>query len=414
MIGFKRINIFVITSIITVIGFVLGYITLNSLKFGDDLYITKKFGDESVLKDTEIRGVIQDNYSGVFFKINHNKLYQDFFYYNSYYDSSKNRTFYDHYISAGNYRIDEGYGATYRILKLVKSTDSRRISKDIGTHMVCEENRHHFMGRSSMQDMKAIELKDGKLYLVGPTCQNCKGKSGIYEVSDFDEMSEEGYKKLAEIDLEDGNVIVEGMLFIENNLCVILTEGNKMNNTIIKIKSFDLKTEKFSKDIEIPLKGNYYNRVSAYTNGNYLNLLTGNNVYTLKISSDISVLNQFDITEDTENEFGYSSVTKGSYSSYVHKEIADLAYKNDKLYVVSKCVFTGFEIKELINEKYLELIVWDNNSKAIFSGRIDANVDREKIWDRSKYIYNLEYLQREKYQQYFEEDQREFEQIEIY
>jgi|GEM_PF-2974990 len=411
MFGFKRGNIFAITLSITVMGFVLGYISLNSLKFGDDLYIMTKFGDESVLGDIEIKGIVQDYYSGVFFKLNNKKLYQEFVYYNGFNDSFKNRVQYDNYASAGDYMLDETFGDIYRIISLVKNKKSEYIRKEIGTYMVCE-NGHHMIGNSETQDMKAMEIKNEKLYLVIPTCKNCRGKSGVYEVSAFNKMPQEGYRMLADIDLEEGNVRVEGMLFIGDNLCVILTEGNNTN-----IKLFDLETEKFSKNIEIPLKENTYGKVRAYINGNYLNILTGNQVYTLKISDEISLVKQFDISEQiekSENEFGYESVTKGSYSQTVHREIVDLAYKNNKLYVVSKCVFMGFEVKELAYENYLELIVWEDTNKAIYSGRIGANVDRDKLWDRSKYIYTIEFAQREKYQQYFEQDRREFEQIQIY
>lgn len=415
MLGFKRINLFTITLTITVIGLALSYISINSLKYGDDCTITTKFGDENVLRDIEIKGIVQDDYSGVFFKLNDEKLHKNFVYYNGSNDSFQNRVQYDNYASAGDYMLDETYGDIYRIISLVNNKKSEYIGKEIGTYIVCENGRHHMMGNSGTQDMKAMVLKNEKLYFVIPTCENCKGKSGIYEVSDFDKMPEEGYRKLSDIELGEGNVRIEGMLFVEDNLCVILTEGNESNKSI-KIKLFNLKTEKFSKNIEIPLKGKGFSRVSAYTNGNYLNILSNKEVHTLKISEEISLVDQFDISElieGRENEFGYESVEKGEYCETVHREIVDLTYKNKKLYVVCKCVLMGFEIKELAYENYLELIVWDTN-KAIYSGRIGANVDRDKLWDRSKYIYRLEFEQREKYQQYFERDRREFEQVQIY
>lgn len=433
MLKFIRRNLYIIASLLIVLVFSLSYIFLHSVKTSNNIYMSKLSGDENVLKDIEISGIIQDEYSGVAFKFNDREVNQKFLYYKYRQDHLENRANFINYsssrfggnglikLSSGIYRL--GYGYDYQYdgtgVYLTKYTDKDVIGKKVvegDVRCVNHKLQHRYRTRF-------VEELNRKIYFVIPTCNLCYGKSGIYEVSDFSKLKdtdetaseEKGYRKLADIDLEEGKITVNGMYLVGDNLCLILIDNKKM-----KVKAYNLKEEKFLQPFEIKLKHkDAYNfiQVTGYINGNNLSLLI-DNVYTLNISDEISLVSEIDISYIREK-------VGGSKSNYCYAArssndyIVDMTYKNDKLYIVynNDLPIMVPKTPDKTRGKYLELFVYDKLGSMVFHGKIETSVMDDYMWwlglaqdENVDEWYKLKY----RYKQMFNIVNRRFEQIKIY
>ncbi len=378
MMDFIRKNIFCGFFVFVVIVFMTGYIYLNYSINQNISNIEKISGDESLLKDIEISGIIHDQFSAISFKLKDKELQQNLIYYNNYLDYTK--ILRSDRIMLPNYYFFYDY--PNGLLKLVYNNGNKEKTGIIKAQVNCQKTsttyRTKFMG----------EL-NGKIYFIIPTDDSCRGISGIYEVFDFDKLpnneeeanKEIGYRKISDIDLKDGKVEVNGMFVVGNSLCVIFIENGKL-----KVQAFNIINEEFSEAIEIPLKylASFENEhVGGYVNSNYLNLVI-DQVYTLEITNEISLVKAFDIGDELYGEEWESARHLYSmpllYNAY--RSIGDLVYKNDKLYIVNYIDTSNNENNNPLDvgEKYLEVLMFNKQDNILFSGKINTSLSDDRIW----------------------------------
>jgi hypothetical protein len=383
MIGYlKKKLIWLLTGFaVMVFGFTL--ITLNMLKDNGNLYIKTIQGDKSVLKDVEIRGTLHDSYTGIEFSLRDGKVSQRFNYFNSFMDSrpymviankdvlwSGNNEYYTSIWSGRN-------GQSEIAVRVARNTLGKRKSpyKIINTGLT---SSNHVPSLGSVENITIlIEEIDEKLYLIIPTDESFRGKSGIYEISYWPTGSEDtGYRKLVDIDLEDGKVEVKGMLRVDNKLCIVMIKDNKP-----LIQYFDLASKELSQPLEIEHEIFHQGVIHLYIAGvhsydNYFILSVdkgeqSQRAYIIDVSNEPFLVNSIDVKVPRRGE------------------MVDMIYKNNMLYVAA-IGFDFVDIREPITTTIgpvfnIDLAAYDNNGDLKFLGTIESDINDDVLWQRNRY-----------------------------
>jgi len=394
---YKRNPMVVVLSLIIAI-LSLSLLLLNSLRDNGNFHITKLQGDESVLEDLEVRGIIYDNYHAVDFNLKNNSLNENFKYLRSYNDVNN----YDEYLrypehglwnKDGLKRGDNTYVARFRgyhnndskvsmiISKHINSRDTA-FFKTIETELVSNSDlgSYHF-------NTRFMEEKDDKLYFVIPTDNTFRGKGGIYVINNWQSpRADAGYSKLADIDLEGGHIQVRGMFVVGNSIVVML--GDEGNKVILKV--FDLESGKFTHSLRVPDSLGIIE--DSHTFGSYLLLSSRQDkaipsqgfysdydFYIFKVDKEISLINNVLMTMPRE------------------AAIHDAIYKNDMLYILSVETYGNHDVERLWSTpRYdVQLAVYDAQGRAKFRGRLVTGINDDTIWQLSS---NINHGNREPYE----------------
>ncbi|TYQ17760.1 UNVERIFIED_CONTAM: hypothetical protein Cloal_0128 [Acetivibrio alkalicellulosi] len=443
--------------------YILGFLFIILVYSINFLFVTSKTddqavslktvkGDESVIEDIEISGVIHDKSSGISFTLSNDQYHQKFKFYvdeeeferrltssNNYYGSyafqirrdifrysSYYMLYNRYYIRDARIDLSKEDINNYREIYITKSGDYKlgknETTKTVGikTDIIMSSEYRSFNYGS--YTTRFIEELDGKLYLAIPTDSSHKGKSGIYKVFDSDDKikgtGELGYRKLADIDLEDGNITVEGMFALKDKLCVILFKKNHSDSqSKLILKSFDLKSEKFSGYFEMSMPNAFrQDGINGYSTDDKLSLVM-DKVYTFKISDVISLLSEvnldmikerikeseisrgFKTFKTEENRLKYVNVNYIDYAVRYQDVVLDVKYKNGRTYILygfgqvepntSNWYLRGWCVL-LDPDIIVELIVYNDEGELEFLGSIESNITDDRIWQS---IHDIDILE---------------------
>jgi hypothetical protein len=232
------------------------------------------------------------------------------------------------------------------------------------------------------------------------------GTSGIYEIDSFDKgnvkivtdritdkdtviFSKDGFKKLADINLEDGKIQVKGLYGDGDNLYIVIIENNKL-----AVRLFNLKEEKFTDEV-IVYEDNVYevtdNKVKYKFNLEYGRLYENRlsivmafenttKIVTVEYKDKLSKVSDIDIDYNFILDHRNDDYTK----PYDVREgrIYDVIFKNDLLYIIDgqKLYVTHYinGINRIIDYN-LNLSAYNKAGELKYSGKIESGVNDDNI-----------------------------------
>lgn len=233
-------------------------------------------------------------------------------------------------------------------------------------------------------DLRNLIAIGGDIYYILPTDKRYHGSSGIYkindsysniEVTDYLTAKEtnkdekilnikNGYEKLIDIDLKDGNTCVYGMEVVGDKIAVLVS-----NNTDYQVWLFDPQKKEFiSKQSVIESSEKFY-EINIFAQENFINFYfldsTGKfNIVTLDDKN--SIVNKisdssFSLVDKTKD---IPTTTGGIYNIY---------YKNGSTYInISELgenmilVFSGLDKKytgQIVTDRFMDYSTTDSNSR---------------------------------------------------
>ena len=386
---FIKKNIFILVSFLTLSALALSYIFLNSLKGNTNFYIKTLSGDKSVLENLEISGILQDSYGGVNFKLMKGKVDKEFTYYNDRQDfwqhltkGKNNKVGNLMVVKDADYRISVNRGnnneSTVEIYRLFRKFTSKAEIEYLQLKGDFSTSKDYNYYLNSLAHMRFVDEIEGKVYLVIPTDETFRGKSGLYEITKFskDQFNQDrgDYRKLADIDLEGGKVKVLGMVAVKDNLCVFLRKQSE-----IVLRVFNLEKETLLPASEVVLQDFFLEGI--YSHDNYLII---NQAYG-EAQNRISVINVSDTV---------SLVTKVDRQVIGSERVnSDMIYKNGKLYTIRERMMYPEENQDLsFNPSIrklrfsLDLEVYSKNGNVLFSGSLESDAIDDLIWTHNDFV----------------------------
>lgn len=314
-------------------------------------------------------------------------------------------------------------------------------------HINSENNTKFISPYSSNSIYSTIDYKryiteiDGDIYFTVITDNKFRGNSGIYRVDNFyqselddyinakekgdlnkvkiiDKNIDSNFKKLADIDLEDGNRCVYSMVAMDNKLAVIVYEFKTDNMIEYQLWLFDPDSEKFlfkipiTESEQLNLKTeiidnsgrttyiqNYCN-IDVFVQDDYMNLAFESrskdfSVFTFKFDSEsISLINNIDSSSsyigDIQNVFYKAGKTYIQFKDMSH-EVPVLSEKAVKWMEFSR---TNMVPSALFSNSIVEIF---DGSQKIYSGQIITDIEQDVIDmfntndDNIRHISSLEF-----------------------
>jgi hypothetical protein len=404
----------VLFGIITAFSYVFIYSIGNSMP----VEIVTLEGDESIIKDIKIQGLFGDKEAKFLFNIEENygsakpiygwkknllEQYENYYLWSTFkflhYDSSFESPIWYSMGYALRYANNLGgnlndfvqVSRIYKDYEDAVETKVINISKHPSRGL---SSRDNFLYSSIRNMLNGITFIEDKTYFILHSDDSHMGISGIYEIVHFDKagnlpgrshfyqkvvFSEDGYRKLTNIDLKAGFVQVNGLYSNEENLYVVMAEGGEL-----KIKEFDLKEETFKKEITINgcLDTNTYfkynlRRANVYDNklSIVMDVEEGTKIVTIDLQGNMDKISDININYNFYDNYNYVGVRREG-------RVFDVLYKNDLIYILDEqkefrtSIDRGYLRQE---EYYLRLSVYDKSGNLKYSGIINTGVNDDNI-----------------------------------